>query len=240
MQHLDVRHWTSAAREQIGSCMTSNTRLLSAALIGAAVFGVAACGGSEKDTDATASSSASSASAAPDADAATEVEGLSREAQYAGDPTQATDPSVVGQVFVESALGNVDVMNAPTLQDAINMTSAFLTDSFMTALLAEGAADPDGVWRTIPWKIQGLDDGYAITDAEATVTSLAMRDSGDPDNPGVDVDVAYRWTFDGHGWASGTRSYTLWFRPGADRDSGGFQWQIDGSSVDASAIETGD
>jgi hypothetical protein len=223
--------------------VTFAPRLLPAALIGASVLGLTACGADAHATAAPSHGSASAPASTSPAEPAAEAVAIadpgagSREEQY-GDPTHATDVTVIAQVFAESTLGNAELINAASPQAAIDMTSAFFTGSFMADWLAQAPTDAVGSFRSIPWKAPGLDDGQPVTAAEAHVTDLALLQTGDPANPGAEVTTAYTWTFGPDGTATGTRTYQLYFRAGTDRDSGGFQWQIDGMHSTVSPIDT--
>ncbi len=103
-----------------------------------------------------------------------------------------TEAKDIAQVYVERALGDVAVVNAPTINDSVNIISGLLTDRLAAELVAD--PDPENAFRVVPYKIDGLANGQPATAAEVTVASMAIRSTTE-EGTLIEVVADYKWTF---------------------------------------------
>lgn len=199
----------------------------------AVVLSVSGCGSDEPAiaadrqagtvTESTSAPTSSSAPAPASASSSTEDVSVVNPGEAVPASEVFTDAPAVAQAFAEQALGDVTVVNSPTVADAVTKISAFLTDRVATEII--GLGDTEGAFRLLPYKYKDLAPGQPATAASVNVDSMAELVDQDPNSVLMEVVATYTWEFGDLGSVTGTRTYELGLLPSTEADE--LPWRVD-------------
>jgi hypothetical protein len=204
-------------------------RLTGATVAAAAVLGLSACGAANANVPRASGAATTTSAAAPSSGGAagsTTARPSATPSVPAGAVNAADvykDAPSIAQLFAQQALGDVSIVNSPTISVAVPHISAYLTDQMATGLIAKG--NIPATFRCLPFKIKGLADGQPVTKAEVSVTSAGILQTTQKFTQ-VEVVADYKWFFGPQGWLKGTRTYRLTMVHGTDASR--FAWLVDG------------
>lgn len=212
----------------------TTTRIAGLAVTAAVVFGLSACGSDQQIPSADQPGGKATATAPAPAPTTQNNAGSSvtdpaaTEAPPSAAPAEEvlSDAPQVAQAFTEQALGDVTIINSPSITDSVNRISAFLTDRVGNEILALG--DSEKAFRLIPYKFKDLAPGQPATAASVKIDSMAELIDDDLNSVMMEVVATYTWEFGDLGSATGTRTYTLTLIPNSEAD--GMAWRIDSIS----------